>query len=81
MTIAFLFRCDRLLSKSSTSIVDGLAEFASLAEDETLDGQRREDIEGAVAYVFSKLRVNNCCRVEACLDIRQSINLPLEVKG
>ena len=66
MTTGFLFRCDRWLSESSTSIVDGLAEFAtSLAEDETLDGQRREDIEGAVAYVFSKLRVNNCCRVEA----------------
>ena len=61
MTSVFLTDADRLPTKSS--IDDRLDELASLAE--TLEGPRRESIEAVMAHMFMRLRINNCCKVEA----------------
>ena len=61
MTSGFLYCCDKLPTKSS--FADRLDELASLAE--TLEGPRRESIEAVMAHMFMRLRINNCCKVEA----------------
>ena len=61
MTTAFLYRCDKLPTKSS--IDDKLDKLAALAE--TLEGPRREYIDATMATIIMRMRVNNCCKVEA----------------